>query len=389
MLATALMRSSFTAEDWKAGNPEKYAKIIGQFNDSYIAPYSIHNIAVLGVELGKAVGQWFGPSTIATALRQLVNNNPLASLKVYKCEHALILPSQVKALASSPSGSEQPSPSNIWRQGVMIIVPTRLGVSGVNPVYYKSIQLYMRIRQSIGFVGGKPNASYYFVGYQEHTLYYLDPHLTQPSIFITPDSPDCDLQTFFYGYSPCHMPFSHLDESLAFGFYCKDEEDFIDFVRQIQYLETLAGFQSLFTLEETSLQSSGIAFNTAGGEDFSMYASLSICWEDKGNITEEEEAEWISTYGDARTMAYLEEVGANNNGGIDLGMSFTDLLTSTLEYQVNLEQQRQAEEVRALREQKPHQEEEDKEERGGGTRRVALNEVGDDFNMEDSMFVVI
>ncbi len=63
-------------------------------------------------------------------------------------------------------------------------------------------------------------------------------------MFISEDSKDGDLQTYFYGYSPCHMPISKLDESLALGFYCKDFDDFVDFVSQLKYLETnVQGFQ--------------------------------------------------------------------------------------------------------------------------------------------------
>lgn len=40
------------------------------------------------------------------------------------------------------------------------------------------------------------------------------------------------------------MPMTKLDESLALGFYCKDFEDFADFVNQVKYLEkNMPGYQ--------------------------------------------------------------------------------------------------------------------------------------------------
>lgn len=33
------------------------------------APYSIHQIALMGVSHGKQVGEWFGPNTIAQVLK--------------------------------------------------------------------------------------------------------------------------------------------------------------------------------------------------------------------------------------------------------------------------------------------------------------------------------
>lgn len=113
----------------------------------------------------------------------------------------------------------------------------------------------MTLPHSVGFVGGKPGASYYFVGYQgrwqcgtillaDDTLFYLDPHVTQNAAMISETNlKDSDLQTYFYGYSPCFMNMTKLDESLALGFYCKDYDDFVDFVNRVKYLEKLPGYQ--------------------------------------------------------------------------------------------------------------------------------------------------
>ncbi len=60
--------------DWRIRKIEegdwlKYVKIVTRFLDSPTAPYSIHRIALQGVQFGKEVGQWFGPSTIAQVLK--------------------------------------------------------------------------------------------------------------------------------------------------------------------------------------------------------------------------------------------------------------------------------------------------------------------------------
>ena len=39
------------------------------FEDKRSAPYSIHQIALMGVSYGKQVGEWFGPNTIAQVLK--------------------------------------------------------------------------------------------------------------------------------------------------------------------------------------------------------------------------------------------------------------------------------------------------------------------------------
>lgn len=39
------------------------------FEDRRTAPYSIHQIALMGASEGKDVGEWFGPNTVAQVLR--------------------------------------------------------------------------------------------------------------------------------------------------------------------------------------------------------------------------------------------------------------------------------------------------------------------------------
>lgn len=46
-----------------------YLKILKRFEDRRQAPYSIHQIALMGASEGKDVGQWFGPNTVAQVLK--------------------------------------------------------------------------------------------------------------------------------------------------------------------------------------------------------------------------------------------------------------------------------------------------------------------------------
>lgn len=55
---------------WDPDNREiDYLKILRMFEDKRSAPYSIHQIALMGVSHGKQVGEWFGPNTIAQVLK--------------------------------------------------------------------------------------------------------------------------------------------------------------------------------------------------------------------------------------------------------------------------------------------------------------------------------
>ena len=47
----------------------KYRQIVKLFADIKTAPYSIHQIALMGACEGKNVGEWFGPNTVAQVLK--------------------------------------------------------------------------------------------------------------------------------------------------------------------------------------------------------------------------------------------------------------------------------------------------------------------------------
>ena len=48
-----------------------YVRLLTWFFDhpSALSPFSVHRFALIGKQLGKEVGQWFGPSTAAGAIK--------------------------------------------------------------------------------------------------------------------------------------------------------------------------------------------------------------------------------------------------------------------------------------------------------------------------------
>lgn len=53
-----------------------HVRILSWFFDdpSPLCPFSVHRMALIGKELGKEVGEWFGPSTAAGALKSVHSN---------------------------------------------------------------------------------------------------------------------------------------------------------------------------------------------------------------------------------------------------------------------------------------------------------------------------
>lgn len=50
-----------------------YLQIVTRFEEKRQAPFSIHQIALMGASEGKEVGEWFGPNTVAQVLKYVQN----------------------------------------------------------------------------------------------------------------------------------------------------------------------------------------------------------------------------------------------------------------------------------------------------------------------------
>ncbi|WVO18447.1 hypothetical protein L204_106164 [Cryptococcus depauperatus] len=187
----------------------KYTQILSWFFDdpSPLCPFSVHRMALIGKELGKEVGEWFGPSTAAGALKTLANSFAPSGVSVATATDSIIYKSDVYAASRISSESwRQAHPcfapfegdkdvayggkelradgsGDKWgERAVLVLVGVRLGLDEVNPIYYDSIKALFTFPQSVGIAGGRPSSSYYFIGTQANSLFYLDPHTTRPAI---------------------------------------------------------------------------------------------------------------------------------------------------------------------------------------------------------------
>jgi hypothetical protein len=181
-----------------------YVRLLTWFFDdpSPLCPFSVHRFALMGKQLGKQVGEWFGPSTAQGAIkcgghaaiagpftnsayRALANGFAPAGLGVATAIDGTLYRTDVFAAATLPG--EQPS---TWSRPVLILLNLRLGIEGVNPIYYESIKALFALPQSVGIAGGRPSSSYYFVGSQGNSLVYIDPHHTAPAVPLRSPPPE-------------------------------------------------------------------------------------------------------------------------------------------------------------------------------------------------------
>ncbi|KAF9477817.1 hypothetical protein BDN70DRAFT_91074 [Pholiota conissans] len=170
-----------------------YVRILTWFFDTPApqAPFSVHRMALAGKELGTDVGQWFGPSIAAGAIRTLASSFPECRLGVALATDSTLYQNEIFA-ASHGDKSLYPRRQHATRWGdrpVLLLLGIRLGLDGVNPIYYDSIKMLYTFPQSVGIAGGRPSSSYYFVGSQNDSLFYLDPHHSRPAIPLRPAPP--------------------------------------------------------------------------------------------------------------------------------------------------------------------------------------------------------
>lgn len=162
-------------------NTTKYTyelKLIDLFKDNLQAPFSIHNFIKVANELPLQVkpGQWFGPNAASLSIQRLCNKvtdnelDGVAPMKVVICENSDLYDEQFKELFLKKG-----------KINVLVLLPVRLGIDKTNKFYFASILNLLNCKESVGIAGGRPSSSFYFFGYDNDDLLYLDPHYPQSS----------------------------------------------------------------------------------------------------------------------------------------------------------------------------------------------------------------
>ncbi|XP_074004457.1 cysteine protease ATG4A isoform X4 [Numenius arquata] len=207
--------------------------------------------AQMGVGEGKSIGEWFGPNTVAQVLKKLALFDEWNSLAVYVSMDNTVVIEDIKKMCWSPPQSSSAAPSSAhlhrsalgwnkntagfctgWRP-LLLIIPLRLGINHINPVYIDAFKECFKMPQSLGALGGKPNNAYYFIGFLGNELIYLDPHTTQ-SFVDWEENGTVDDESFHCQQAPHRMKIMNLDPSVALGFFCKEECDFDNWCSLVQ-----------------------------------------------------------------------------------------------------------------------------------------------------------
>ncbi|KAK9519601.1 hypothetical protein VZT92_022320 [Zoarces viviparus] len=233
-----------SAEEAEAHLKEMYHRtLVSWFGDSPSAQLGLHRLVRMGLTMGKQAGDWYGPAVVAHILKQAVEEamDPgLAGITAYVSQDCTVYSADVIDRHRSPRAgpasaersdappspqSDQPVSASALSDGraVIVLIPVRLGGEKTNPDYFNFVKRILSLEYCIGIIGGKPKQACYFVGFQDDSLIYMDPHYCQS--FVDVSTSDFPLQSY-HCPSPKKMPFSRMDPSCTIGFYSRDAQDY-------------------------------------------------------------------------------------------------------------------------------------------------------------------
>ena len=188
-----------------------------------------------------------------------------------------------------------------WSQSIFFVVLVKVGLDEINAEYIPCIKELLTYPESVGMIGkflwsslqslslgGRPGNAYYFVGYQDDELIYLDPHFVQvisvqvqSSDFIkdsclTKHDLTSHKDTYFCN-KPRTVHVSKIDTSIALGFYIENAKDFSVFMKRLR--ETANKSSAFFGLEKYSpnfddLSDENMSFSDEDNEEDGEYAVL-------------------------------------------------------------------------------------------------------------------
>uniref|UniRef100_A0A8C5PLU7 Cysteine protease n=1 Tax=Leptobrachium leishanense TaxID=445787 RepID=A0A8C5PLU7_9ANUR len=194
----------------------RHRNIISWFGDSPAAYFGLHKLVHLGKDSGKVAGDWYGPAVVSHIMRRAMeeaSDPELKEISIYVAQDCTIYTGDVYEQINNADGEK----------AILILIPVRLGGERTNTEYFEFVKCILCLEYCVGIIGGRPKQSYYFIGFQDDSLIYMDPHYCQS--FVDVSITDFPLESF-HCPSPKKMTFKKMDPSCTIGFYCRNSKEF-------------------------------------------------------------------------------------------------------------------------------------------------------------------
>jgi cysteine protease ATG4 len=174
---------------------------------SYLTPaFSIQNICKKGIKHGKGAGKWFSDVNMSSILSEINREiNPLKGLQIIHFSESVLYESEIIKMCFEEKTCncnkdllisherEKFYCAKCLENGILFdnklykfihpgifFISVRLGLEEIDMKYYDSILLLFNIPNNLGFIGGRTNKAYYFIGKtDDNKIIYLDPHYNQ------------------------------------------------------------------------------------------------------------------------------------------------------------------------------------------------------------------
>ncbi|KAJ7173875.1 hypothetical protein C8R46DRAFT_1215782 [Mycena filopes] len=267
---TSNSTSSSSQEDHTRSRTRQaaYVRLLTWFFDSPAPPFSVHRMVLAGKDAGTQVGQWFGPSVAAGAIKTLVQAFPACGMGVSVAADGVLYQSTVfeASHTSPPSESDSETGGSLsWGdRPVLLLLGLRLGLDGVNPIYHDTLKQLYTFTQSVGIAGGRPSSSYYSSERKQRDFSTLTPIIHGHAVPIRSssqattekDMDDAAEQYYASAYTAAElqtfhcdkvrkMPLHGLDPSMLVGFLCRNAEEWTDFRKRVVELP-----RAVFSVQE-------------------------------------------------------------------------------------------------------------------------------------------
>lgn len=134
-----------------------------------------------GIILKKKLLEIFCKKRDISNIKDNEKNVTITSLTKKKEVKDIIKDSEQNQIIGAENIFEYFGEEHIFAKGGIIFVSLRLGLRDLDESYYNFIPLlFQKIHNNIGFVSGKKNKAFYFIGFNgDNKLIYADPHLNQ------------------------------------------------------------------------------------------------------------------------------------------------------------------------------------------------------------------